>query len=132
MLQAFCELGLFEIEPIEVGGCRVVPREVLHALLGPQITEADVRDICIMRVRSRGKKGGKEASATIELIDRYDEATGLSAMQRLTGWHASIIAILAVRGEVARGVVPVEAAVSGAKIVEEARLRGFDINESFA
>ena len=85
-----------------------------------------------MRVNSKGKKGGRDASATIELIDRYDEATGLSAMQRLTGWHASIIAILAVRGEVEKGVVPVELAVTGHKIVEEARLRGFDIKESVA
>ena len=128
-LQAFDQLGLFEEEPIEVGGNKVVPRDVLHALLGPQITDPDVRDICIMRVQSKGKKGGREASATIELIDRYDEATGLSAMQRLTGWHASIIAILAVRGEVEKGVVPVELAVTGHKIVEEARLRGFDIRD---
>ena len=130
MLQAFCELGLFGLEPVDVGGNRVVPRDVLHALLGPRISEADVRDICIMRVRSRGKKGGREASATVDLVDRYDEATGLSAMQRLTGWHASIIAILAARGEVRKGVVPVEVAVSGRKIVEEARLRGLEISES--
>jgi lysine 6-dehydrogenase len=129
-LQAFDQLGLLGEEPIEVGGNKVVPRDVLHALLGPQITEPDVRDICIMRVKSKGKKGGREASATIELIDRYDEETGLSAMQRLTGWHASIIAILAVRGDVEKGVIPVELAVTGHKIVEEARLRGFDIKES--
>jgi lysine 6-dehydrogenase len=131
-LQAFDQLGLFEEEPIEVGGNKVAPRDMLHALLGPQITEPDVRDICIIRVISRGKKDGKDASATIELIDRYDEATGFSAMQRLTGWHASIIAILAVRGEVEKGVVPVELAVTGHKIVEEARLRGFDIKDSVA
>ncbi|MGD9139910.1 MAG: hypothetical protein PVJ42_00055 [bacterium] len=83
-------------------------------------------------MRGRGKKGGGEASATVELVDRYDESTGFSAMQRLTGWHASIIAILAVRGEVGKGVVPVEAAVSGGRIVEEARLRGLDIKMKVA
>ena len=129
-LRAFDELGLLGEDPIEVGGARVSPRDVLHALLGPQITEPDVRDICIMRVRSKGKKAGKEATATVELIDRYDEETGLSAMQRLTGWHASIIAILAARGELEKGVIPVERAVTGHKIVEEARLRGFDIKVS--
>lgn len=131
-LQAFDELGLFEEEPVEIGGNKVVPREVLHALLGPQITVPDVRDICIMRVQSKGLKDGSEANATVELIDRYDEETGLSAMQRLTGWHASIIAILAAKGEVERGVVPVELAVTGRRIVEEARLRGLDIKESVA
>lgn len=131
-LQAFDQLGLFEEEPIEVGRNKVVPRDVLHALLEPQITGTDIRDICIMRVQSRGKKDGREATATIELIDRYNEETGLSAMQRLTGWHASIIAILAARGDVKKGVIPVELAVTGHKIVEEARLRGFDIKDSIA
>jgi len=131
-LKTFEHLGLFAPDPIEVGGVKVVPREVLHALLGPRITDPDARDICIMRVRAKGKRRGKETSVTIDLIDRYDEATGLSAMQRLTGWHASIVAILAVRGEVQRGVVPVELAVPGARIVEEARLRGLEIEESVA
>jgi hypothetical protein len=50
-------------------------------------------------------------------------------MQRLTGWHASIMAILAAQGRIRCGVVPVELAVPGPIIVKEARRRGFSIKE---
>ncbi|MGE5362224.1 MAG: hypothetical protein ACM3NQ_24665, partial [Bacteroidales bacterium] len=56
-------------------------------------------------------------------------ATCFTAMQRLTGWHASIMLIAAVKGETAKGVVPVELALSGRRIVEESRRRGFAITE---
>jgi hypothetical protein len=37
--------------------------------------------------------------------------------------------IVAVRGETSRGVVPVELALSGRRVVEESRRRGFAITE---
>jgi len=130
-LKAFSDLGLLETEPVLVGGQvagqKVVPREVFHALFEPQIRRPEVRDVCVMRVEAVGKKAGQEAKAIVELIDRYDAATGFTAMQRLTGWHASIIAILAARGKLTRGALPVELAVPGKTIVEEARLRGLAI-----
>jgi lysine 6-dehydrogenase len=82
-----------------------------------------------MRVTCRGETNGRPVSATVDLVDRYDETTGFTAMQRLTGWHASIMAIAAVRGETGRGVVPVEAALPGRRVVEESRRRGFEIRE---
>ena len=129
-LKAFSDLGLLEMEPVSVGDQQVVPREAFHALFEPQIRRPEVRDVCMMRVKAVGKKAGQEAEAVVELIDYYDAATGFTAMQRLTGWHASIIAILAARGKVARGALPVELAVAGKTIVAEARLRGIDIKES--
>lgn len=127
--KAFSDLGLLETEPIVVGGKRTVPRDVLHALLEPRIHRDNVRDVCVMRVVGVGEKAGRETRATVELIDYYDESTGFTAMQRLTGWHASIIAVLAARGRLQPGAVPVESAVPGSTIVEEARLRGLDIKE---
>jgi lysine 6-dehydrogenase len=123
--KAFRDLGLFEEEPMKVGDVEIVPREFYHELLGPRIMDPDLKDVCVMRVKGIGST--KEA--VVELIDRYDEETGFLAMQRLTGWHASIIAILAAKGEVEKGVVPVELAVTGGKVVEEARRRGFMIEE---
>ncbi len=129
-LKAFSDLGLLETEPVAVGDKMVVPRDVFHALFEPQILKPQVRDLCVMRVKAVGKKAGREAEATVELIDYYDDATGFTAMQRLTGWHASIMAILAARGRLAPGAVPVELAAAGKTIVEEARLRGLDIRET--
>ena len=52
-------------------------------------------------------------------------------MQRLTGWHSSIIAILSAKGEIEKGALPVEKAVPGSKIIEEAKKRGLNVKESF-
>jgi lysine 6-dehydrogenase len=126
---AFRDLGLLDLEPIDVNGRQVVPRDVLHALLGPRITKPEVKDICVMRVKGIGTTKGKPAEAVIELIDRYDEKTGFTAMQRLTGWHASILLIAAVNQKVRRGVVSVESTLPGKTIVDECKRRGFAITE---
>jgi len=127
--KAFRDLGLFRLDAVEAGGARVVPRELFHALLEPQLRRPEVRDICLMRVRCDGQTGGRRAAATIELVDRYDESTGLTAMQRLTGWHASIMLIAAVEGRIKPGVVPVEKALAGKAVADEARRRGLAITE---
>ena len=127
---AYRDLGLLGQAPILVGGSPVVPREVFHALLEPHIGAGPdlVRDVGVMRVAASGERGGLPASVTLELVDRYDEATGFTAMQRLTGWHAAICLELAVRGRLAEGVIPVER-VPGDLVVAEGRARGWDIRE---
>ncbi len=91
-MKAFHDLGLFELEPIEVDGKKVVPRHVFHALFEPQVTPKKIRDICVERVRALGTKDGRPAEVVVDLVDRYDEATGFTSMERLTGWHAAIVA----------------------------------------
>jgi len=130
--KAFAQLGLLELEPVKVGSATVVPRDVFHALLEPKITEPEIRDVCVTRTMCVGEKEGRRAEAIVELIDYYDEGTGFTAMQRLTGWHASIVAILAAHGRISSGATPVELAVPGWVMVEEARRRGFAIEERVA
>ncbi len=130
-MQAYAQLGLLGLEPVRVGDVTVVPREVFHALLEPKITDPDTRDICVIYVRCAGLKNGQQAEAIVHLVDRYDEVTGFRAMERLTGWHAAIVAILAARGVVPRGAVPVERAALGEMIVAEARRRGLDVRSEF-
>ena len=127
---AYRDLGLLGQTPIQVGSASVVPREVFHALLEPHIGAGPdpVRDVCVMRVVATGERGGRPASAVVELVDRYDEATGFTAMQRLTGWHAAICLELAVLGRLEAGVIPVER-VPGDLVVDEGRARGWDIRE---
>jgi lysine 6-dehydrogenase len=127
---AYRDLGLLGQAPIDVAGTRVVPRDAFHALLEPRIGAGaePVRDVCVMRVVASGERRGGAARATIDLVDRYDEKTGFTAMQRLTGWHAAICLELAVRGQLDRGVVAVER-VPGALVVAEGRARGWDIRE---
>ncbi|MEE9259153.1 MAG: saccharopine dehydrogenase C-terminal domain-containing protein [Nitrospinaceae bacterium] len=125
--KAFKDLGLFEENPVDINGSKIAPREVFHALLEPQITSTDIRDICVIRTRCDGKTEGQNSSATLELIETYDEGTGFTAMEKLTGWHASIVAILAAQGEIPKGGIPVEKALTPELLKREAEKRGWDI-----
>ena len=123
-LRAFKELGLFSEGTIKVNDKEVIPREVFHALLEPKIRADDVRDICVMRVIGQGVKDGKETTVTVDLVDRYHEETGFTAMERLTGWHCAIMMGFQARGRVPTGGVPVEKAVPAAEFMEAVRERG--------
>ncbi|HSW40881.1 MAG TPA: saccharopine dehydrogenase, partial [Patescibacteria group bacterium] len=68
----------------------------------------------------------------VELIDRFDEATGFTAMERTTGWDGSLKAILNARGVTPRGAHPAEIAVPGPLYAEELRRRGFSLTETWS
>lgn len=128
--QAFSELGLFETEPVRVNNTEVIPREFYHTLIEPQITSMDLKDYGIIKIIGNGKKDNKDCKIELELIDKFDENTGFTSMQRLTGWHGSIISILSAEGKVNTGAVPVEKAVAGKTIYEEIAKRGIQITEN--
>ena len=128
--KAYMQAGLLETEPIQVDGAPVVPRNVLHALLDPKLrARPGDPDLVIVRVLAKGSKDGGPAHALVELIDRFDEATGFTAMERTTGWDGSIKAIMNARGVTPRGVHPAELAVPGPLYAAELRRRGFDLTE---
>ncbi|HTZ47677.1 MAG TPA: saccharopine dehydrogenase C-terminal domain-containing protein [Verrucomicrobiae bacterium] len=126
-LKAFSDLGLYDLQPIEVDGNPVIPRHLFHTLYEPKVTAPVINDVCILRAHALGTKDGKKAKAEVELIDYYDAATGFTSMQRTTGWHLSIVASLMAQGKTPIGAVPLEIAVPGKAFVEEARRRGFNI-----
>jgi len=128
-LKAFSDLGLFSPEPVDVNGTQVVPRQLFNHLFEPQVRGNGTKDICLIRAHVLGKKDGRAAEAVVELVDRFDEATGFTAMERTTGWHAAIVAIMLARGETPVGALPLESAVPGAAFVRQARRRGFAISE---
>jgi lysine 6-dehydrogenase len=128
-LKAFSDLGLFDPEPVQVGQASIRPRDLFQALYEPQVRRPVMRDVCLIRARATGLKDGRPAAAQVDLVDRYDEATGFTAMERTTGWHAAIVAAMLARGEIPPGAAPLEVAVPARDFVKQARLRGFVINE---
>lgn len=90
----------------------------------------NVPDIGIVMARCRGRsEKGSEGEVVITVVDTYDQATGLTAMQRLTGFHAGAVAHLLASGRlvpagrVGVGFIPVEQ-ISGALMVHELARRG--------
>jgi lysine 6-dehydrogenase len=128
-LKAFSDLGLYELDTVEVDGKPVIPRHVFHALYEPKVSAPVIDDICIIRAHAVGLKNGRKTNAIVEVIDYYDPATGFTSMQRTTGWHLSIVASLMAHGQTPVGSVPLELAVPGDAFVREAHRRGFNITE---
>lgn len=126
-LRAFYDLGLWDTEPIEVNGRPVIPRDVFHVLFAPHVTFPGDHDVCAIRIRANGLKGGRPAEASVEMMDFYDEETGFTAMERTTGWDVAIVAAMIARGQIPCGVVPVELAVPPDLFVRGLHLRGIQI-----
>lgn len=125
--EAYKRLGLFSETPIEVNGQKIVPRQVYHALLEPQIkAPPGMKDICIMRAIGIGKKDGRDQKVMVDLIDRYDEQTGFTAMERLTGWHCALMMGFQARKVIPAGAHRMEQAVPASRVMEEVRKRGIE------
>lgn len=126
--KAFQQLGLFELDPIKVNGTMIVPRDVFHTLLEPQITAPVIKDVCVMRAKGVGTDAqGRERAVIIDLVDYFDEDTQFTAMERITGWHAGIMAEFIAYGTVTPGVWPIERAVPASAFMDAVRGRGFAV-----
>ncbi len=109
------ESGFFSKEKVRAGDKEVSPLEVSWAVLGRKLAEGDPRDMTVMRVIA---KGGRKTTA-YDMVDYYDEESGVTSMGRTTGFTASIVAQMIGAGRISgKGVVAPETAVSGARVGE--------------
>ena len=105
-------LGLFALDPVVVQGTPVVPRRLFEAVAGPRPTDPALRDVILTRATCSGElPGGGRANIVFELVDRFDEATGFSAMERSTAYAATAVTYLQASGRVAAGARPLELCV---------------------
>ena len=126
--KAFQSLGLFEQDRTQINGHSFVPRELLNALLTPKITpEPPVYDVCLIRAQAVGRLNGSHSSCTLDFLETYDIKTGFTAMEQITGWHASIIAIIMAQDKLPKGAVPVELALRGKMFDHEITRRGWEL-----
>lgn len=128
-LRAYWDLGLWSLEPLQVVGQTIVPRDVFHALFEPKVTFPGDKDMVLIRVKVIGEKDGAPSQAILDLVDYHDDATGFSAMERTTGWDAAIVLAMAARGQTPRGAGGVETFVPAEQFVEELRRRGFHLTQ---
>ena len=126
-MKAYSELGLFEENPINFKGNQIIPREFYHHLLEPKLNNGVVKDICLMRVECIGKNNGKKTKSIVECIEYFHEETGFTAMEKWTGWHASIVAIEIAHKRIKYGALPIEKALSGKSFYNNAIKRDFNV-----
>jgi lysine 6-dehydrogenase len=131
VMEVIRDLGLLDLEPIDVKGVRVVPRDVAVAAMGPRLTKPDSEDLVALRVTVKGKKAARPKTISFELVDRYDEERGISAMMRTTGFSLSITGQMQARGEVKPpGVHTPDECIPPARYISELARRGINIREN--
>jgi lysine 6-dehydrogenase len=121
------ELGLLDLTPVKVKGKEVVPRDLFIAAVSPKLTKPEGRDLVALRVDVRGRN---DRRAAWQLLDYYDEARGISAMMRTTGYSLAVTGLMQVEGRIAApGVRTPDEAVPFADYVAELGKRGVEIRE---
>ena len=126
-MKAYRELGLFSRKSIEHNNQKIVPRDFYHQLLEEKINHGRVEDVCLMRIRAIGKKDSKKVELNLDAIELYDKKLGLTAMEKWTGWHISIMAIEIAYNRIDKGAISVENALKGHIFLEEAKKRNYNI-----
>ena len=126
-MKAFRELGLFEEDPIDFNNVKISPREFYHHLLSPKLEQDNNKDICLMRVKTIGEDKGEAKINIIDIEERYDNKTEFLAMEKWTGWHASIVMIEILNGNIPHGAIPIEKALPGSVFHREALKRSYNI-----
>jgi lysine 6-dehydrogenase len=145
LMEAIRDLGLIDLAPVSVPGApgsgsagaetmvSVRPRDVAVAAMNPRLTKRGGKDLVALRVTVSGTRAGRPHSITWDLVDRYDEAHGITAMMRCTGYSLAITGLMQVRGDVTRaGVCTPDEAVPGAAYVAELARRGIRLEETRA
>lgn len=125
------DLGLCSSDEILVDYQKVKPRKVFGELLQKYLP-ADGPDYVLVRLEFVGTKDGAAKKLRYDIVDKQDEATGMSAMMRTTAFPASIIAQMMARGDVlTRGATPQENAIDPDKFVAELSRREIRISDTW-
>ena len=131
LMRAVREMGLLDLTPVTVKGKEIVPRDAFIAAVSPQLTKPEGRDLVALRVVVSGTKAGQPLTTTFDLVDRYDEVHGISAMMRCTGYSLSVTGLVQARRQVIRfGVTTPDEGMPYDRYVEMLGERGVVIRES--
>jgi len=131
IMEAIRELGLLELEPVDVKGTKVAPRDVAIAQMQPRLFKRNSPDLVALRVVVKGVKGGAAKTHTFELVDKMDTSKNITAMMRTTGYSLSITGQLQAEGAVTpAGVHTPDECVPGDRYVTELGKRGVLIRQS--
>jgi lysine 6-dehydrogenase len=128
IVHAIRELGLLGLDPVNVKGTSVVPRDAFIAAVEPKLRKDRGRDLVALRVVVEGTKAGQPKKLTYDLLDFFDEQNEVSAMERTTGYSLSITGQMQVEGRVnASGALTPDQAIDAEQYIAELAKRGIVI-----
>jgi len=130
-IDALRECGLLDLQPVSFAGGTVRPRDFFLSLIEPRLRPLPGdEDICVMWNTATGE----DRQADYFMWTRADNANGISAMARVTGFSAAVAARLLARGEIKeKGIVAPEDAIKDEiyrKFRQELEKRGIVVTET--
>ena len=130
-IDALRECGLLDRQPVSFAGGTVRPRDFFLSLIEPRLRPlSGDEDICVMWNTATGE----DRRADYFMWTRADNANGISAMARVTGFSAAVAASLLARGEIKeKGIVAPEDAIKDEiyqKFRQELEKRGIVVIEA--
>ncbi|HUJ16183.1 MAG TPA: saccharopine dehydrogenase C-terminal domain-containing protein [Thermoanaerobaculia bacterium] len=112
---------------IDLGLCHGEARKMFGELLVRNLPH-DEPDVVLVRVEVSG--GGR--TLRYDIIDRFDEKTGLSAMMRTTAFPAAIVALMMARGQTtSKGALPQERCLPPDRFMKELAARDIRVVEEW-
>lgn len=121
------ELGLLSLDPVDVRGEEVVPRDLVITVLKPLLTSS-APDLVALRVIATGTKDGRRATHQWDLLDREDEEHGITAMERTTGFTLAVVGLMMGRDVIdTTGVMPPDEGIPAETYLAEMEKRGIEI-----
>jgi len=96
-ISALAKLGFLDTTPRLVDEVEVSPRELAVQLLSENLS-FDEPDVVLLRVTANGSVDDQAVEVCYQIIDHFDEKTGLSAMMRTTGFPAAQVVFMLANG----------------------------------
>ena len=130
LMKSMKNLGLMDTDPVEIRGKSVVPRDLLIKILDTELRKPLGEDLVVMRVVISGILEGMPRTVTYEMVDYYDQAQGITAMMRTTGYSLAATAYMQSAGLIPRGAHTPSECVPTEMYIQQLADRGIQIKRS--
>ena len=130
LMKSMRNIGLMDLEPIEIRGMSVVPRDLLIKILDTKLRKPLGEDLVVMRVVIAGVLGGLPRTVTYEMIDYYDRDQEITAMMRTTGYSLAATAYMQSAGLIPNGAHTPSECVPTEMYIQQLAERGIVIKRS--
>ena len=130
LMKSMRNLGLMDLDPVEIGGASVVPRDLLIKVLDTKLRKPSGKDLVVMRVVIDGAIDGASRTVTYEMVDYYDQDQEITAMMRTTGYSLGATAYMQAAGLIPKGVHTPSECVPAEMYIQQLANRGIVIKRS--